>query len=46
MPLLNPQLSIVEVVALGLASLFVLVVLIGFFANLPALLRYFRMRRM
>jgi hypothetical protein len=46
MPLLNQNLSIVEVIALGLAGLFVLAVLIGFVANLPALLRYFRMRKM
>jgi hypothetical protein len=46
MPLLNQHLSIVEVAALVVAGLFVLAIVIGFLANLPALIRYIRISRM
>ena len=46
MPWIHANLSIVEVVALVVAGLIVLAVFIGFFVNLPALFRYFRISRM
>jgi hypothetical protein len=46
MPFLHHDLSIVELVALVIAGLVVLAVVVGFLANIPAVLRYLRMRRM
>jgi predicted lysophospholipase L1 biosynthesis ABC-type transport system permease subunit len=46
MPFLNQQTSVVESIALAVAGLVVLAAAAGVLANLGALRRYFRIRKM